>query len=69
VLVLPIAIAVEMYFSVVKIVKADLRNCIGDGFINDCVICFVEQEFLDAIPNNVIIVLFQNMNDHTCRVK
>jgi hypothetical protein len=69
VLVLPIAMAVEMCFSVVKIVKADLRNRIGDGFMNDCVICFVEQEFLDAIPNNVIIVLFQNMNDHTCRVK
>ena len=59
VLVLPIATAsVERCFSVVKIVKTDLRNRIGDGFMNDCVICFVEQEFLDAIPNDDIIVCF-----------
>jgi hypothetical protein len=44
VLVLPIATAlVEMCFSVVKIVKTDLRNRISDGFMNDCVICFVDQ--------------------------
>jgi hypothetical protein len=43
VLVLPIATAsVEMCFSVVKIVKTDLRNRMGDGFTNDCVVCFVE---------------------------
>ena len=70
VLVLPIATAsVERCFSVVKIVKTDLRNRIGDGFMNDCVICFVEQEFLDAIPNDDIIVRFQNMDDRTRRVK
>ena len=70
VLVLPIATAsVERCFSVVKIMKMDLRNRIGDGFMNDCVICFVEQEFLDAIPNDDIIVRFQNMDDRTRRVK
>jgi len=70
VLVLPIATtSVERCFSVVKIVKTDLRNRIGDGFMNDCVICFVEQEFLDAIPNDDIIVRFQNMDDRTRRVK
>ena len=70
VLVLPIATAsVERCFSVVKIVKTDLRNRIGDRFMNDCVICFVEQEFLDAIPNDDIIVRFQNMDDRTRRVK
>jgi len=70
VLVLPIATAsVERYFSVVKIVKTDLRNRIGDEFMNDCVVCFVEQEFLDAIPNDDIILHFQNMDDRTLRVK
>ena len=60
-LVLSIATAsVERYFSVVKIVKTDLRNRIGDEFMNDCVVCFVEQEFLDAIPNDDVIVRFQN---------
>ena len=52
-----------------KIVKTDLRNRIGDEFMNDCVVCFVEQEFLDAIPNDDVIVQFQNMDDRTRRVK
>ena len=58
-LVLSIATAsVERCFSVVKIVKTDLRNRIGDEFMNDYVVCFVEQEFLDAIPNDDVIVHF-----------
>ena len=58
-LVLPIATAsVERCFSVVKIVKTDLRNRIGDEFMNGYVVCFVEQEFLDAIPNDDVIVRF-----------
>jgi hypothetical protein len=70
VLVFPIATAsVERIFSVVKIVKTDLRNRIGDEFMNDCVVSFVEQEFLHAIPNDDIIVRFQNMAGHTRRVK
>jgi hypothetical protein len=44
VLVLPIATtSMEMCFSVVKIMKTELRNRISDGFMNDCVICFVDQ--------------------------
>jgi hypothetical protein len=37
--------------------------------MNDCVVSFVEQEFLHAIPNDDIIVRFQNMADRTRRVK
>ncbi|XP_066314103.1 uncharacterized protein [Miscanthus floridulus] len=47
----------------------DLRNRIEDEFMNDCVVCFVKQEFLDAIPNDDVIVRFQNMDDRTRRVK
>ena len=58
-LVLPIATApVEICFSAVKIVKTGLWNRIGDEFMNDYVVCFVEQEFLDAIPNDDVIVRF-----------
>ena len=58
-LVLPIATApVEICFSAVKIVKTGLWNRIGDEFMNDCVVCFVEQEFLGAIPNDDVIVRF-----------
>jgi hypothetical protein len=33
-------------------------NRIGVGFMNDCVICYVKQKIIDAIPNNDIIVHF-----------
>jgi hypothetical protein len=57
VLVLPIATAsVERCFSAMKIVKTILRNRIGDGFINDCIICFVEQGFFATIPIDDVIV-------------
>jgi hypothetical protein len=43
VLILPIATAlVDRCFSTMKIVKTMLRNHMGDGFMNDCFICFVE---------------------------
>jgi len=41
----------------------------GDAFMNDSVVCFMEQELLDAIPNDDVIVQFQNMEDRTRRVK
>jgi hypothetical protein len=69
-LVLPIATAsVERCFSAMKIVKTYLRNRIGDEFMNGCVISFVEQGLLNAIPNDDVIVRFQNMDDRSRRVK
>ena len=66
VLVLPIATAsVERCFSAMKIVKTILRNRIGDGFMNDCIICFVEPEFLSTIPIKDVIVRFHKMEDHS----
>ncbi|CAN6321141.1 unnamed protein product [Urochloa humidicola] len=62
VLVLPIATAsVERCFSALKIVKTDLRNRIGDEFLNGCLISIMEQELLAAIPNDDVIFLFHNM--------
>jgi len=52
-----------------KNVKTVLRNHSSDEFMNDCVISFVEQEFLDAIPNDDVIVRYQNMDDRSRRVK
>jgi hypothetical protein len=48
-------------FSALKIVKTDLRNCIGDEFLNGCLISIMEQELLAAIPNDDVIFLFHNM--------
>ena len=52
-----------------KNVKTVLRNRSSDEFMNDYVISFVEQEFLDAIPNDDVIVRYQNMDDRSRRVK
>jgi len=64
VLVLPVATAsVERCFSAMKTVKTISRNRIGNKFMNDCIICFVEPEFLATIPDNVIIDRFQKMEN------
>jgi hypothetical protein len=64
VLVLPVATAsVERCFLVMKIVKTISRNRIGNQFINDCIVCFVEPAYLATIPNNVILDRFQKMED------
>jgi len=55
-LVLPVATTtVERCFSAMKLVKADLRNRIGDEFLNDCVICAVEREAFSKVTNESII--------------
>jgi hypothetical protein len=36
-------------------VKTILRNRIGNNFMNDCIICFVEPTFLATISNNILI--------------
>jgi hypothetical protein len=70
VLVIPIATAsVERCFSAMKIVKTMLRNRIGDGFMNDCIICFVESGFLATIPIDDVIVRFHKMEDRNRRGK
>ncbi|XP_002439156.2 zinc finger MYM-type protein 1 [Sorghum bicolor] len=64
VLVLPIATAsVERCFSAMKTVKTLSRNRIGNKFMNDCIICFVEPAFLATIPDKVIIDRFQKMEN------
>jgi hypothetical protein len=70
VLVLPIATAsVERCFSAMKIMKTILRNRIGDGFMNYCIICFVEPEFLSTIPIEDVMVRFHKMEDRSRREK
>jgi hypothetical protein len=63
-LTLPVATAtVERCFSAMKIVKNALRNKIGDTYLSHALICFVEKEMLNMIPNEVIVEMFYNMKD------
>ncbi|XP_013601272.1 PREDICTED: uncharacterized protein LOC106308682 [Brassica oleracea var. oleracea] len=63
-LILPVATAtVERSFSAMKIVKTDRRNRIGDQFLNDCLICFIEKDVFEKIMNVTVMKRFQDMKD------
>ncbi|ESQ50277.1 hypothetical protein EUTSA_v10002330mg [Eutrema salsugineum] len=63
-LILPVATAtVERCFSAMKIVKTTLRNSIGDEFLSDCLVCFIEKQVLETITNETVIKRFQNMSE------
>ena len=61
-LVLPVATAsVERAFSAMKIVKNRLRNRMGDQFLNDSLLVYIEKKRFKKISNDAIIVRFQKM--------
>ena len=65
VLVLPVATAsVERVFSVMNYVKNKLRNKIGDQYLNDCLVTFIEREFFLQVKDKDIINRFQAMKNH-----
>ncbi|WOH08338.1 hypothetical protein DCAR_0727776 [Daucus carota subsp. sativus] len=62
ILVLLVATAtVERAFSVMNIVKPNLRNKMGDDFLTDCLVCYFEKDLFTAVDNESIIQNFQNM--------
>ncbi|CAA0259060.1 unnamed protein product [Arabidopsis thaliana] len=51
-LILPVATAtVERCFSAMNFVKTTLRNRIGDVFLSDCLVCFIEKQVLNTVTN------------------
>ncbi|KAJ0495399.1 putative transcription factor and/or regulators TTF-type(Zn) family [Helianthus annuus] len=59
-LVLPVATAsVERSFSSMKLVKTELRNRMGDGYMNDSCICYIEKEFLQQVSVESVMQRFQ----------
>lgn len=52
---------VERSFSVMKFVKNCLRNRIGDQWLNDSLIAYIEKDIFDKIENNIIIERYQNI--------
>ncbi|CAI9287095.1 unnamed protein product [Lactuca saligna] len=60
VLVLPVATAmVERCFSAMKFLKTDLHNKIGDDFLNDVMISYVEKEALMKVKIEDVMDRFQ----------
>ncbi|KAF8396512.1 hypothetical protein HHK36_018135 [Tetracentron sinense] len=61
-LILSVATAtVERAFSAMKIIKNRLRNRMGDEWMNDCLVVYIEKDIFDSIENEAIIQRFQNM--------
>ena len=65
-LTLPIVTAtVERSFSAMKYIKNELCNRMGDQWMNDCLIVYIEKDVACSIDNETIVQRFQNIK--TCR--
>ncbi|PKA46806.1 hypothetical protein AXF42_Ash015700 [Apostasia shenzhenica] len=61
VLTLPVATAsIERAFSAMNIVKSRLRNKMGDLWMNDCLVTFIERDIFNKVDNELILQCFQN---------
>ncbi|XP_042433021.1 uncharacterized protein LOC122019633 [Zingiber officinale] len=61
-LVLPVATAsVERVFSAMKTVKTDLCNRMGDEWMNDSLVVYIEKDIFSTIENEQILQHFQQM--------
>ncbi|XP_039119636.1 zinc finger MYM-type protein 1-like, partial [Dioscorea cayenensis subsp. rotundata] len=57
----PRTASVERVFSVMNIVKTDLRNKMGDEWMNDSLVVYIECEVFATIDNEAILQRFQKM--------
>ncbi|PIN00903.1 hypothetical protein CDL12_26593 [Handroanthus impetiginosus] len=64
-LILPVATATveKRAFSVMKIVTNRLRNRMGDQFMNDCLVTYIEKNVFNSISNESIMIRFQNIKN------
>ena len=63
-LILPVAtITVERAFSAMNIIKNRLRNRIGDQWMNDCLVTYIEKDIFKTIECEEIMQRFQNMKN------
>ena len=52
---------IERSFSTMKYIKNELRNWMGDQWMNDCLVMYIERNVACSIDNETIMQLFQNM--------
>ena len=65
VLTLPVATAsMERSFSAMKYIKNELRNRMGDQWLNDFLSVYIEKDIARRIDNESIKQRFQNMKPH-----
>ncbi|XP_028551808.1 zinc finger MYM-type protein 1-like [Dendrobium catenatum] len=54
---------VERAFSGMKIVKHRLRSKMGDDWLSDCLVPYIEKEVFDLVPNEVVMQHYQKMQN------
>jgi hypothetical protein len=63
-LILPVATTtVERAFSIMKIIKTDLRNRVGDDFLYHCLIMYIEIDVFQNIITDAIMHTYQGKHD------
>ena len=55
---------IERAFSTMNIIKNRLRNQIGDQWMNDCLVTYIEKDIFKTIKYEEIMQRFQNMKNH-----
>ena len=46
-----------------KYIKSDLRNRIGDQFLYDCLICYVETDVFQMISTDTVMYTYQGFHN------
>ena len=54
---------IERAFSTMNIIKNRLRNQIGDQWMNDCLVTYIEKDIFKTIKCEEIMQRFQNMKN------
>ena len=57
------AVTIERAFSTMNIIKNRLRNKIGDQWMNDCLVTYIEKDIFKTIKCKEIMQWFQNMKN------
>ena len=55
---------VERNFLAIKYINNELCNRMGDQWMNDCSIMYIERDIACSIDNETIVQQFQNMKTH-----
>ena len=65
VLILPVVTAtIERIFLTIKLIKSQLHNRIGDDWLNDCLVTYIEKNIFKSVDNEKILQCFQHMKSH-----
>ena len=66
-LISPVAIAtVKRDFSAMNLIKSILRNAMGNAWLNDCLVTYIERDIFETISNEAIMQRFQDMKIEEC---